>query len=405
MRTARELIAFFFAIFIGVVAAVPVQFSNGPLERINIPREKLNEMCDIRGDTLYKNILNFDSSLGAHLSFFFEARPNGSLPDEIRWTQERQNECEKDSISTFKLQRLVNTVQLCMNETDRVEYDEDPKFMTRLLKELCKLYSQGGRKIPDVPCIKSTKKQHHVSRRTFVEIDTILLPLIYNTEECSEVRNFFSCLEEGVENNETDIVNEIELARNILFYSLYGCSDPKPFVEAFSLNNVVTNTQFLSRSKRTVQFSSSKSGLKKICEKKGASLLKKFDIAVEEFITVFKKKQLLMSLSADLQNETCSDDTEIRQSFDKLYDAVKDCLVGQDLLYGEEERKKFAESFKVMCYVVDSTLYISSHDKECFTDYGKMLKMSMCEQNSSSVPLTSDVVPQVCKCGSKRSNT
>lgn len=59
---------------IGVVAAVRVPFEDGSLERINIRREKLKEMCDIRGETLYDNILSFDSSLGAHLSFFFEVR-------------------------------------------------------------------------------------------------------------------------------------------------------------------------------------------------------------------------------------------------------------------------------------------------------------------------------------------
>lgn len=174
------------------------------------------------------------------------------------------------------------------------------------------------------------------------------------------MKKFFDCLEEEVANNETAIINQIEAASNILFYSLYGCSDPQPFVEAFSLNNVPTNIQFLSRNKRTVQFPLSKSGLRQICEQKGASMLKKFDISVEEFTIVFKKKQLLMDLSADLQNETCSDDTDIRKSFDKLYDAVKDCLVGEDLLYGEDQRRKFAESFQVMCYVVDSSKYSPS---------------------------------------------
>ena len=186
----------------------------------------------------------------------------------------------------------------------------------------------------------------------------------------SEVRTFFDCLEDEVRNNETGIKNELKTASNILFYSLYGCNDSQPFVEAFSFNEVPTNIQSLSRNKReTVLIPLTISRLRQKCELKGSGFLENFDNAFEEFKKRFVTRHILISFKADLfittdrlkpdnpVNQNCCNDPDMKETFAKLSDAMQDCMDVQERVNFEENPNKFSESLKIMCYIVDSSEY------------------------------------------------
>ena len=104
------------------------------LVRINIWHDKLKQLCFSRGDNLYQDLINHQQKLSSHLANFHVINLQYSS---------QLNKCQKDINSTLKLELLVDAVQLCMEEQDRLQKDQKEIFISKLLKVICQLHVLG----------------------------------------------------------------------------------------------------------------------------------------------------------------------------------------------------------------------------------------------------------------------
>ncbi|XP_033209420.1 uncharacterized protein LOC117168121 [Belonocnema kinseyi] len=406
----------------GLVFLIPITIS---LVRINIWHDKLKQLCFSRGDTLYKDLMFHQQNLSSHLSSFYLKNLEYS---------NKKYECQSDINSKLKLELFVDAVQLCMDEQDRLQKGQKEIFIVQLLEVVCKIYVLGGGKIHDPHCANITRPKLSACRQTFHEFEMILLPLIYNTGECSETRRLLDCLESQISDCNDITRNEFQASNNVTFYSLYGCSHQKENFDASNMEEKVAyqnrdfeiepmirfnltttesseileeslNVELVTETQKIVRFNFTKTELKKKCNQKGDILSRDVESSFAEFLSVKAEKQFSIALAVKshslkneeelrtVLNENCFNDVDIKNSMEKMFNAVEQCFQGEYRFDELGKEKLLTKTIDKFCSGLDITASLIPSDQECFHDFATFFKLASCGRNDSVEQVFFDSLP------------
>ena len=112
------------------------------LERMNIKRSELKQICDAKGDTLYGDIRAKHIAFTLNLTerFMTWKKEASSTEDVYKLVQER---CNKDVSLKEMLKNFVESSQLCMDAKDHLNDDKLVALTSRLMELFCAQYTHS----------------------------------------------------------------------------------------------------------------------------------------------------------------------------------------------------------------------------------------------------------------------
>ena len=115
------------------------------LDRMNMKRSELKQMCDAKGENLYEDIRakNMAFTLNLTERFMTWKKEASSTEDVYKLVQER---CNRDSTLKEILKKFVESSQLCMEEKDRLKEDKLLALTSRLMELFCAQYTHSKKK-------------------------------------------------------------------------------------------------------------------------------------------------------------------------------------------------------------------------------------------------------------------
>lgn len=202
------------------------------------------------------------------------------------------------------------------------------------------------------------------------------------------------CLESQTSDCNDSIRNQFEAANNVTFYSLYGCSHQKENFDSSNIEEEVTyrnrhieiepiirfnfttteyskiveeslNAELVTESQTIVRFNFTKTELKKKCNQKADMLSRDVESSFAEFLSVKAEKQFSIALAVKSQslrnkeelrtvvNENCYNDFDIKNSMEKMFNAVEQCFKGEYLFDELGKEKLLTKSIDKFCSGLD----------------------------------------------------
>lgn len=115
------------------------------LDRLNIKRAELKQMCDAKGENFYDDIHNKHISFTLNLTEKFMTWKKEVSPtdDVYKLVQER---CNKDMLLKEMLKKFIESSQLCAEEKDRLKGDKLQALTSRLMELFCAQYTHSKMK-------------------------------------------------------------------------------------------------------------------------------------------------------------------------------------------------------------------------------------------------------------------
>lgn len=115
------------------------------LDRLNIKRTDLKQMCDARGANLYEDVHSRHISFTLNLTerFMTWKKEVSATDDVYKLVQER---CNKDTTLKDMLRKFIESSQLCMEEKDRLKDDKLQALTSRLMELFCAQYIHSKEK-------------------------------------------------------------------------------------------------------------------------------------------------------------------------------------------------------------------------------------------------------------------
>ncbi|XP_051172629.1 uncharacterized protein LOC127288953 [Leptopilina boulardi] len=355
------------------------------LDRLNIKRAELKQMCDAKGENFYDDIHNKHISFTLNLTEKFMTWKKEVSPtdDVYKLVQER---CNKDMLLKEMLKKFIESSQLCAEEKDRLKGDKLQALTSRLMELFCAQYTHSHAFSSDEGCLDLvTNAAIDTCKEKYKTVQFIPLPFIYNNKECNDYQKYSECRFDAMKSCKDATKTAVEAADSIMFHTFYGCQNISVIPEKITIKrSLVDNDDF-------IRFNINAAEYKEKCNRNANMSFENIQKSHTSNLVQIMKEQSAMLMKIKLLgiSDAAQQDAMIQESFsinptvkgalENMYELVELCLPENERFSSEKKAKIFEESINEICSTVKYGVRTLASGKGCFQDLNMFIKIASCD--------------------------
>lgn len=382
------------------------------LDRLNIKRTDLKQMCDARGANLYEDVHSRHISFTLNLTerFMTWKKEVSATDDVYKLVQER---CNKDTTLKDMLRKFIESSQLCMEEKDRLKDDKLQALTSRLMELFCAQYIHSHAFSSDEGCLDLvTNAAIDTCKEKYKTDQFIPLPFVYSNKECNDYQKYSECRLEAMKSCKDTTKTAVEAADSIMFHTFYGCQNISVIPEKITIKRRkreidefvrlnITDESFEEKCNMNanIPFETIKNRILKISEDISNNKTQ-YVVIVSHFASKFSNFNVTEKLVSNIQ-ASCVEQPIFHKSLKIIYETVELCLSENERPTLEQKTKLLKQSINNICsFSVKLGLFHSKYNL-CLTP-DVVLVMNMCKLFSpmneflGNTHLASMKSPEIC---------